>query len=96
MYYILPYDQTPTSSPESTGNETVYGAPGDVSNRNDLRNNGVISDGSLRRFTEGRRIPLEGDINIGSEAGRVGYDDDLELFPLHPDGNLKSNLREHD
>ena len=58
-----------------------------------MRNNGVISDGSLRRFTEGRRIPLEGDINIGSEAGRVGYDDELELFPLHPDGNLEIKIK---
>ena len=58
-----------------------------------MRNNGVISDGSLRHFTEGRRIPLGGDVNIGSEAGRVGYDDELELFPLHPDGNLEIKIK---
>ena len=73
---------------QSAENETVC----EVSFRNDLQHNVARGEGWLRRFKECTFSPRGSNVlMIGSESKEDQNKDELlELFPLNPDGNLRS------
>ena len=78
---VLPINLFAKQHLQSAENETVC----EVSFRNDLQHNVARSEGWLRRFTECTFSPG------GSEPKEDQNNDELlELFPLNPDGNLRS------
>ena len=72
---VLPINLFAKQPLQSAENDTVC----EVSFRNDLQHNGARGEGLLRRFTE-----------CSEPKEDQNKDELLELFPLNPDGNLRS------
>ena len=84
---VLPINLFAKQPLQSAENDTVC----EVSFRNDLQHNVARSEGWLRRFTECTFSPRGSNIMTGSEPKEDQNKDELlELFPLNPDGNLRS------